>query len=221
MNSEEIIHRIDQLIDKGRDSLANNTVINSFTFLSEGPYHEFRSASLSLISNIFGSEHTYYIEFNKNVSDNQPKYVKIGIGILRAARDDIQNGWFFTTRGLISAEVFSDFLSMADHLLDEGYKDPAAVMAGSVLEEHLRQLCNAHEIDVETDNDGKMSPKKADRLNSELTKAGAYNKLDQKQITSWLDLRNKAAHGHYDEYSKEQVALMLQGVTDFMTRVRP
>ena len=47
---------------------------------------------------------------------------------------------------------------------------------------------------------------------------GQYNKLDQKSVTSWLDLRNKAAHGHYDQYSKEQVALMLQSVNEFMSR---
>jgi len=40
-----------------------------------------------------------------------------------------------------------------------------------------------------------------------------------KQITTWLDLRNKAAHGNYTEYSKKQVTLMLQGVLDFMNRV--
>jgi hypothetical protein len=62
------------------------------------------------------------------------------------------------------------------------------------------------------------TPKKADLLNSELAAAGAYSKLDQKSITSWLDLRNKAAHGKYSEYTKEQVVLTLQGVRDFMVR---
>ena len=36
----------------------------------------------------------------------------------------------------------NDFLDMAYHLLENDYKDASAVMIGSVLEEHLRQLCN-------------------------------------------------------------------------------
>jgi hypothetical protein len=43
-------------------------------------------------------------------------------------------------------------------------------------------------------------------------------KMDQKNVTAWLDLRNKAAHGHYEQYQKEQVALLISGVRDFITR---
>ena len=44
------------------------------------------------------------------------------------------------------------------------------------------------------------------------------NKLDQKNVTAWLDLRNKAAHGNYGEYNQQQVEFMLHAVTEFMTR---
>jgi hypothetical protein len=70
------------------------------------------------------------------VAGNQAFRIQVGIGILTAARNEIAGGWLFTTKGLVSAELFSDFLDMASHLLAEKYKDPAAVMAGSVLEEH-------------------------------------------------------------------------------------
>ena len=63
-----------------------------------------------------------------------------------------------------------------------------------------------------------MVPQKADAVNAELVKANAYSKLDQKNVTAWLDLRNKAAHGHYTEYQKEQVALMIDAIRDFITR---
>ncbi|HEY5489449.1 MAG TPA: hypothetical protein VIK00_06380, partial [Candidatus Limnocylindrales bacterium] len=71
---------------------------------------------------------------------------------------------------------------MADHLANQGYKDAAAVIAGSSLEAHLRQLAQAAGLATDA-ADG--HPKKADALNSELAKAGAYGKLDQKAITSW------------------------------------
>jgi hypothetical protein len=79
-------------------------------------------------------------------------------------------------------------------------------------------LCIKNSIPTETIRDGKPIPKKADLMNSELAGVNVYNKLDQKAITSWLDLRNKAAHGQYSEYTKEQVLLMFQGVTNFISR---
>jgi hypothetical protein len=100
--------------------------------------------------------------------------------------------------------------------------DPAAVMAGSVLEEHLRQLCPS--VNVTTtfvDSSEKTKPKKADTINADLAKAAKYNSIHQKQITAWLGIRNDAAHGNYGAYTETQVASMLNGITDFIARVRP
>src|SRR5690606_13634481 len=115
--------------------------------------------------------------------------------ILLSIQNEIEGGWVFSVKQLITAEIFSNFIEMSEHLLSQGYKDPAAVMIGSVLEENLRQLCIQNEIDIELNKDGSYFPKKADRLNSDLAKAEVYTKLDQKAVTMWLDLRNKAAHG--------------------------
>jgi flagellar biosynthesis chaperone FliJ len=83
----------------------------------------------------------------------------------------------------------------------------------------LRQLCTRNAIATEIEKDDKQIHKKADRLNSELAKNEVYSKLDQKMVTAWLDLRNKAAHGKYDEYTEDQVKNMLVAVTEFMARV--
>ena len=107
---------------------------------------------------------------------------------------------------------------MANHLLNEDYKDPAAVMIGSVLEEHLRQLCYKEGIQTTIIKDGKQSFKKAGALNDELAAQALYNKLDHKNVIAWLDLRNKAAHGNYTEYTQGQVVLMLSSVSDFISR---
>ncbi len=137
------------------------------------------------------------------------------VGALRALRRDYDSGYLTTVQSLVRAEVFVDFLEMAEHLMQQGYKDPAAVLVGSVLEEHLRALCNARGIPCQVAG----KPKKADSLNADLAGADVYNKLDQKNVTAWLDLRNKAAHGHYGDYTSEQVRNMLGGIQEFMTRV--
>ncbi len=136
-------------------------------------------------------------------------------GILRALRQDYLDGYLKSVQELLHASVFADFLEMADHLLGEGYKDAAAVLAGGVLEGHLRALATKKGLDV-TDPAGRSI--KADRMNADLASAGVHSKMDQKTITAWLDLRNKAAHAQYSEYSGDQVGLLIQGVRDFIMR---
>lgn len=146
---------------------------------------------------------------------HNPYTANLLLGVALALRADIEAGHMQVLHELIHAEIFGDFLEMAEYLLDEGYKDPAAVITGGVLEEHLRKLCKKNSI--QTEHAGKS--KKADTLNADLAGAGVYSKLDQKSVTAWLDLRNKAAHGKYSEYTKDQVALMLQGIRHFLTRL--
>ena len=104
---------------------------------------------------------------------------------------------------------------MADRLLTERHKDASAVIAGAVLEEHLRKLAQRNDVPAE-DDAGR--PTKADRLNADLRKADSYPALDEKSVAAWLDLRNKAAHAQYDDYRAEQVSLFIQGLRDFITR---
>ena len=54
-------------------------------------------------------------------------------------------------------------------------------------------------------------------MNSELAKAGAYNLLTQKNVTAMADLRNKAAHGKWTEFRKDDVQQMISQVRLFMT----
>ena len=137
------------------------------------------------------------------------------VGLLRSLRFEIEAGYLDRISGLIRAETFTDFLSMAEHLLEEGYKDPAAVLSGSILEQHLRALCDVFNIEP-TLPDGRW--KKADALNAELAKGDFYTKLTQKNVTSWLGLRNEAAHGNYNRYDLANVRLMLEGIKLFMMR---
>jgi len=145
--------------------------------------------------------------------------IPILVGILEALKADLEAGYLLSVEELIHGEVFGDLLEAAAYLLDEGYKDPAAVLAGCVLEEHLRQLCKKNGIETEANTKSGIKAKKADLMNSELSKAEVYSILDQKNITAWLDLRNKAAHGKFDEYAKEQVSIMRFGIRDFVSRV--
>jgi hypothetical protein len=140
-----------------------------------------------------------------------PRYV----GILTALRADLESGWVESLTEVIHAETFSDVLDQAVELSDKGYKDPAAVIAGAALESHLRLLAAKHGVDTILPAGG---PKKADTLNADLVKAGAYATIQQKSVTAWLGVRNAAAHGDYDKYVGSQVRQVIEAIRDFMAR---
>ncbi len=133
-------------------------------------------------------------------------------GILRAIQHDLKSGLLLNVRRLLQAEIFADFLEMAEHLIGEGYKDAAGVLLGAVLEDSLRKLAVKHGISV-VGASGR--PLTIDPMNALLAKAGAYGPLVQKQVTTWANLRNDAAHGRFDNYDGDEVKQMLLFVQKF------
>jgi hypothetical protein len=72
------------------------------------------------------------------------------MGILRGLRNDYEAGYMRTVEDLVRADLFTDFIEMAEELVGKGYEDAAAVITGSVLEEHLRKLATRHSIATRT-----------------------------------------------------------------------
>jgi len=217
----DYVKRIDKLIGDAQGVLATTTESSmGRRSVNGGLFMGFRTASLSLIKSLYGESHPYYKNFDTHVNDNRPYDTEEGREILKAIRHEVDNGYLISVKGLVSGEIFSDFLEMAQYLLKESYKDAAAVMIGSVLEEHLRQLCTKNSISTEIEKEGIMISKKADRLNSDLYSSTVITKLDNKNVTGWLDLRNNAAHGKYDQYNIDQVRIMESGVSEFISRTR-
>lgn len=221
MHIKDLIARIEVLIEEGGRVAASGRKDSSYEvfYVDNALMSGFRAGSLSYISKVFGTAHSHFTEFDKCSNVARLANAKASVAILQAIKAEISSGWLTSIKSLITSELFSDFLDMATHFLDSGYKDPAAVMIGSVLEEHLRQLCLKNEIEIEELKYEKQVPKSADRLNNDLSRAEIYTKLDQKQITAWLDIRNNAAHGKYEKYSVEQVKAFLDGVLNFMIRI--
>ena len=170
-------------------------------------------AAIERTSGLSSTYHQSAVTFGKESNDI---YYQVAnqIGVAKALLSDINNGYLKSFEEVLHSSVFSDFLEMADYLLQKGFKDPAAVIAGSTLEVHLKKMCSKFAIDTETNG----KPEKANSLNEKLRKQGAYKTLDQKSVTAWLDLRNKAAHGDFSEYETNQVRLLISSIRDFITR---
>lgn len=132
-----------------------------------------------------------------------------------ALREDIAAGWLASVVELVHASTSSDYLEMARDLHGQGYKDAAAVIAGTSLEVHLKALATKYGLGLQLPNG---RPKKMDVLNAELKAVAAYNTNEQKQVTAWLGVRNSAAHGEYGDYDEGVVGSLIQGVDSFTAR---
>jgi hypothetical protein len=136
-------------------------------------------------------------------------HVNAGLGILRALREDITERYLRKLVSLAQAEVFTDFLDMAQHLVSQGYKDPSDSLGSAVLEDGLRKIAEKNCVTVKSRDD-------LNSLNHRCADAGLYNRLMQKRIQVWNDIRNNADHGHFGEYSANDVEEMITGVQGFL-----
>jgi len=103
MKFQDTLKRVDEIIGVGNAALNHGD-----------RFREFRSAALSFIERTFSRKISHYEDFQFRITDD---YVEDGIAILNACRSEIKEGWLFFTKGLVSTEVFSDFVEMAEHLL--------------------------------------------------------------------------------------------------------
>ncbi len=176
-------------------------------------YMRIRTRSLNLVKRACGEGSVHFGSLTRVAeepfSDERSYNLPRCAGILKAARDDFDRGLLTDLKTLVEAEVLGDVLEQAESLLDRKYHIPAASLAGAVLEDALRKLCDAHGI---------LYPPKTniDGLNSALAKAGAYEKLILKRITGIADIRNNADHGQFDKFTREDVEDMLKWTRRFI-----
>jgi hypothetical protein len=110
-------------------------------------------------------------------------------------------------------EASSDFMEQAQQLLADRNVHVAApiVLAGASLEEFLRSM----QVDCGEPIVGKPG---ISAYADALRKADLLTRGDVKEITAWADLRNEAAHGHFDDLSRERTRIMVDGINFFISR---
>lgn len=179
-----------------------------------------------LIQKLYGKDSEYFRAFAAIQKDSDFSHVHSNnyhnltqlLGIFMAVEHEIKSGLLVDIRGLLQADVFADFLDMAEHLLDQKYKDAAAVIIGAVLEDTLRKIAIKHGLSTIGPQGKSLT---IDPLNIAVAKAGVYNALVQRQVSTWGALRNNAAHGKYADYDASQVTQMLSFVQKFASDYLP
>jgi hypothetical protein len=175
-------------------------------------YFRFKTAALNLVRRSCGENSDHYGQLKRlseaKESATNAYYTMHCLGVVQAAQRDFEAGLLFDVRALIAAELLGDFIEQAETLLTASYHVPAASLAGAVLEDTLRKLCEKHDVPLPENT-------KIDRLNGELARAQVYDKLVQKRITAIADIRNNADHGHFDKFRKEDVEDMIKWIRSF------
>jgi hypothetical protein len=181
---------------------------------------KWRTNCISLLKYVVPTPGPHDSALNVFKKDMTPHQLESAISILKGFKEDFERGFLDDISAAIEAEIAADYLGQAESLLREGQTGkydhvPAAVLAGAVLEKGFRTLCG-RQLPPILETNAKGEPKTLNPLIDDLKKAGVFNELKAKQLRSWADIRNKAAHGEFDQFSKGDVEQMLQGITNFL-----
>ena len=206
------LERVRRLIAKGESVTLRPTGEQYVTGPKRYQADEFfawRTQALSFLRGTLPPAHTYVQEFERTVMEPEHDHLRAGVGILQALSEDLEGGYLAELRTLLTAEVFTDFLAIAEHLLESGYHFAAASVAGAVLEDALRRCLADH---------GVKAASNLESLSQIALDKGILTPIVYKQLKVWIDVRNNADHGRFDAVDSAVVASMLRDLPAFLHR---
>ena len=127
------------------------------------------------------------------------------LSILKATKQRFRSS-LFDIRRLSQASLFDSELEVAKELASHKFLRPAGVLAGVVLERHLRDVCDSHGIKLR-----KKAPKILD-FNDALKQATVLEIPMWRSIQYLNDLRNLCAHDKNSEPTDAQIEDLITGV---------
>ena len=138
--------------------------------------------------------------------NNQVSILKGVLERLNSILDNIE--------GLLQADIFDTEIGAAKELLTKKHLRAGGVLAGVVLERHLKNVVDTHSIKI-----AKAKPMLND-LNEALKNADVYDVPTWRRIQSLADIRNVCAHGTTErEPSKEEVEDLINGVNRMIKNI--
>lgn len=233
---QKYLNRLNELIENGQQIPVTNKTIpgrqNRFTG-DVGPsrqvtnvgwpeFVEWRTNCVTLLDNIIPSNSLHRSTADQFQSlKNKTDTLAFGISFLKSIRNDFENEYLGNLYLEVEAELSADYLGQAESLLKEGVSGkyehiPAAVLAGAVLEKNLKTICQQQNPPLAIVSE-KGKPLMLNALIDALKKRSIFNEVVAKQLRAWVDIRNSAAHGEFENFTKEQVGLMLIGIQSFVS----
>ncbi len=119
----------------------------------------------------------------------------------------------FRIQQLVQADLFDSEIAAATELIKHKFNRSAGALAGVVLERHLKQVCNNHNVKVT-----KKNPNIAD-LNNILKNAGIIEMSTWRFIQYLADVRNLCDHDKNTEPNNDEVSDLINGVKKIIKTV--
>ncbi len=179
------------LIEEGAEvseSSFNNGVIGAPTYVELKVLHRWWAKVKSFAFQLGSAARPWNSTFAKEPEVNTLAFVEEILGTLEAIKYEIENDHLATVTQVIKAETLADLLEQAEHLDKNGYFLAAGVIGRSVLEEHLRNLCELQDC-----NPDKPRPTIND-FNQALYKREYFSKTRLKHVEVLASIGNDAAH---------------------------
>lgn len=174
-------------------------------------YEALITESYSLLAHIYGKNHPHVQRTVSAINEASLHSLEQIEGILEGTRSNLEAGLLEDLTSKILMDLKADFLSTSQQLMEEGQKDPAAVLACVVLEDSLKRLAAKHRIDS-------LSDKEMSVVAGSLLAKGIIEKTTNQSIQSFKALRNAALHAQWSEVSVESLKLLLVFLPPFIEK---
>lgn len=167
--------------------------------------------AISLLASIYGTKNPHYQRIIHFYSEGHLHALQQTEGLLLGTRNNLHSGLLDDLRSQVLIDIKSDFLETARNLLEEGQKDPAAVLASIVLEDSIKRLAARNALKEAEDKELGVAV-------GLLFKAGAIEKSTNQSIQNFKNLRNAALHAQWGQVSGESVSLLLAFLPIFIEK---
>jgi hypothetical protein len=207
---ERTAARLRELIEEGVRIAALDKITRSGLHeMGDGvALHAWLVNAENILHSVFGETSVHFEHFKmvKRVRPDGSEVRKMA-GVLAGALSDLEGGFLTGQEHLIAGEIFDSLIQQARHLAQNGFKDPAAVLVRVVLEDTLRRLSRENGLDEGA---------KPAALNDGLYRNSQLTKVRWRQVQTWLDIGNAAAHGQFESFTHDEVIRMVGDVESFV-----
>lgn len=215
-NENKILqNRIDKIRHLSDDSMGSMHYFEA-SLLAQSVLHDTVGGSHPLMASL---KHAYE-------SGNWDKALAASRGVIAL----FDEGGLTNPRLAIAHEIEEDILDIAQSQVQasEVAKEPdqkrihlaiSAFLTGASLEDALRRLCDARDIAYDTQRTSISKLQAA--LYQPSKQIEIITSSENKHITVWGDIRNKADHGKFTELTHTEVLTMVLGVRAFIDKHLP
>ena len=202
MKTNEIVLKRFQELEAASTKVRFNQ-IKQYTFIEDQSWQKWATNVLNLLQQVFGVQSVHYQNFR--CIYNKPSHGKsefnAAFGVFLAAKEDYEGGYLFSLESTISGEIFGDFIALARHSINEGYKDVAAVLACAALEDALKNIAVKYGLEV--------GNKPMKEVVSALKSIGLVGGAQKSLLNTMPKIRDYAMHANWEKIKPEDVSSVI------------